>query len=173
MSGRLHLIEREQLVPLPADEAFAFFADAFNLEAITPPWLRFRILTPRPIAMQEGAFIDYRLALHRVPCRWHTRIDAWEPGRLFVDRQLSGPFSVWEHTHTFESRPGGTLIRDRVVYRMPLGPLGEIARRALIGRDLERIFDYRGAAVERLLVSGSAPWRRRPGSRRRATRPSP
>jgi ligand-binding SRPBCC domain-containing protein len=152
----LHTIEREQLVPRPADEAFDFFADAYNLEAITPPWLRFRILTPRPIAMGEGALIDYRLSLHRVPCRWHTRIDTWVPGRRFVDRQISGPFSVWEHTHTFEPRPGGTLIRDLVAYRMPLGPLGEIARRVLIGRDLERIFDYRRAAIARLLTERGA-----------------
>jgi ligand-binding SRPBCC domain-containing protein len=148
----LHTIEREQLVPQAADEAFAFFADASNLEAITPPWLRFRILTPRPIAMREGALIDYRLSLHRIPCRWHTRIEAWEPGRRFVDRQISGPFGVWDHTHTFETVTGGTLIRDHVVYRMPLGPLGEIGRRVLIGRDLERIFDYRREAIERLLV---------------------
>jgi hypothetical protein len=104
--------------------------------------------------MREGALIDYRLALHHVPCRWHTRIDAWQPGVRFVDRQLSGPFGVWEHTHTFEAAPGGTLIHDHVVYRMPLGPLGEIARRALIGRDLERIFDYRHEAIDRLLVRG-------------------
>jgi ligand-binding SRPBCC domain-containing protein len=120
---------------------------------LTPPWLRFRILTPRPIAMREGAIIDYRLSLHRVPCLWHTRIDAWAPGERFVDRQVSGPFRAWRHTHTFEEQPGGTLIRDLVVYRMPLGPLGALARRALIRRDLERIFDYRRDAIERLLVS--------------------
>ena len=151
-----HTIERAQLVPLEADKAFAFFADAYNLEAITPPWLRFRILTPRPIDMREGALIEYRLALHHVPCRWHTRIDAWLPGRRFVDRQLSGPFALWEHTHTFESQAGGTLIRDFVRYEMPFGPLGEIARRMLIGRDLERIFDYRHAAIEQLLASSAA-----------------
>ena len=143
-------------MPQAAEEAFAFFADAYNLEAITPPWLRFRILTPRPIAMHEGALIDYRLSLHRVPCRWHTRIDVWEPGVRFVDRQLSGPFSIWEHTHSFASAHRGTLIRDRVVYRMPLGPLGEIARCTLIGSDLERIFDYRREAIDRLLVARRA-----------------
>jgi ligand-binding SRPBCC domain-containing protein len=161
--GGLHEIDRAQLVPLPVEEAFAFFADAFNLEAITPPWLRFRILTPRPIAMGEGAMIDYRLQLHHVPCRWHTRIETWVPGRRFVDRQLSGPFSRWEHTHTFESRPEGTLIRDLVVYQMPLGPLGELARRLLIGRDLERIFDYRCEAVERLLGAARPSQSEKPG----------
>ena len=150
MKAPLHAIERTQLVPWPATRAFAFFADAYNLEEITPPWLRFRILTPRPIPVGEGTLIDYRLSLHRIPCRWHTRIDVWHPGVRFIDRQLSGPFDLWEHTHTFEGTPGGTLIRDHVVYRMPLGPLGEIARRALIGRDLERIFDYRREAIDRL-----------------------
>ncbi len=75
MAASAERIDREQLVPLPVDESFAFFADAANLEAITPPWLRFRILSPLPIAMQEGAAIEYRLTLHRVPVRWRTRID--------------------------------------------------------------------------------------------------
>ena len=77
----VHHIEREQLVPLPVGEAFAFFADAFNLEAITPPWLRFWILTPRPIPMSEGTSIEYRLSLHRLPFHWLTRIERFEPGR--------------------------------------------------------------------------------------------
>jgi ligand-binding SRPBCC domain-containing protein len=148
----VHLIEREQLVPVPVAEAFAFFADAFNLEAITPPWLRFRILTPRPIPMREGTSIEYRLALHRLPFRWRTRIERWEPGRRFVDTQVEGPFRLWEHTHTFEERPGGTLIRDRVAYRMPYRLLGALAHRLLLARDLERIFDHRRDAVDRLLA---------------------
>lgn len=151
----MHRIEREQLVPLSAAEAFVFFADAFNLEAITPPWLRFRILTPRPIPMGEGTSIEYRLALHRLPFRWRTRIERWEPVRRFVDTQVEGPFRHWEHTHTFEELPAGTLIRDRVAYRMPYGALGSLARRLLLARDLERIFDYRRDAVSRLL--GGAP----------------
>jgi ligand-binding SRPBCC domain-containing protein len=148
-------LEREQFVPLSVDDCFGFFADASNLEAITPPWLRFRILSPLPIAISEGAVIEYRLALHGLPFRWRTRIDQWEPGRRFVDRQVRGPFRLWEHTHTFEARDGGTTIRDRVLYRMPYGPFGALARRLLIGADLERIFDYRRDAVERLLGSGA------------------
>ena len=88
MKAPLQAIERCQLVPWNVTEAFAFFTDAHNLEAITPPWLRFRILTPRPIPMKEGTLIDYRLSLHYVPFRWHTRIDVWHPGVRFVDRQL-------------------------------------------------------------------------------------
>jgi ligand-binding SRPBCC domain-containing protein len=150
-------MERAQLVPLSADDAFAFFADALNLEAITPPWLHFRILTPRPISMQEDTLIDYRLTLHGLPLRWRTRITSWQPGKQFVDVQLRGPFRLWEHTHTFERRGDGTLIRDVVGYQLPLGPIGAVAHRMLVRGDLERIFDYRRDAVDRLLGAESLP----------------
>jgi ligand-binding SRPBCC domain-containing protein len=153
-----HRIERAQLVPLPAADAFASFADAYNLEALTPPWLRFRILTPRPIPMRKGTTIDYVLTTHRLPVRWRTEIVEWEPGRRFVDIQQKGPFRLWEHTHAFEDRHDGTLIRDTVRYRMPYGALGAIAQRVLVARDLERVFDYRRDAVDRLLgASRDAP----------------
>ena len=136
---------------MPVEDSFAFFANAYNLEALTPPWLHFRILTPRPIPMRNGATIEYVLTMHRLPVRWRTEIVEWRPGRRFVDKQIDGPFRLWEHTHTFEERHDGTLIHDTVRYRMPHGLLGAIAHRVLIARDLERIFDYRRDAVERLL----------------------
>ena len=158
---------RAQVVPLPLADAFGFFADALNLEAITPPWLRFRVLSA-PGRIEQGALIEYRLTLHRVPVSWRTRIEAWEPGVRFVDRQVAGPVADWEHLHEFRAVEGGTLIADRVDYRMPFGPLGALAHTALIGRDLDRIFDFRREAVSRLL--GSVPPPRRdprsaPGSR--------
>ena len=144
------MLTREQIVPGAPDEVFGFFADAANLEAITPPWLRFRIVTPKPIHMAAGTLIEYRLALHRIPIRWLTRIEVWEPGERFVDVQLRGPYRLWHHTHSFEARDGGTLVRDRVRYALPLGPLGELAHRALVRRDLERIFDFRHERVARV-----------------------
>src|SRR4051812_47039868 len=141
---------RSQVVPLPVVEAFAFFGDPLNLGAIPPPWLRFRLLSPT-VVLGDGALIDYRLRLHGVPVHWRTRIEAWEPGVRFVDRQLSGPFAHWEHLHTFTPVDGGTLIADRVDYRVPFGPLGAVAHAALVGRDLDRIFDFRRASVARLL----------------------
>ena len=101
--------------------------------------------------MEKGATIEYVLTTHRLPVRWRTEIVEWRPGRRFVDRQVDGPFRLWEHTHTFEERPDGTLIRDTVLYRMPYGALGAIAHRVVVARDLERIFDYRRDAVDRLL----------------------
>ena len=152
-----HVLTREQILPGAPDEVFGFFADAANLEAITPPWLRFRIVTPKPIHMAAGTLIEYRLALHRIPIRWLTRIEVWEPGERFVDVQLRGPYRLWHHTHSFEARDGGTLVRDRVRYALPLGPLGELAHRALVRRDLERIFDFRHERVARRLGRTPVP----------------
>ena len=146
-----HTLRREQRLDGPLDDVFGFFADAGNLEAITPPWLGFEIVTPRPIDMGAGTLIEYRLTLHRVLIRWLTEITVWEPGVRFVDRQVRGPYRLWEHEHRFEPWVGGTVIRDRVRYALPLGVLGAIAHRAFVRRDLERIFDFRRQEVQRRL----------------------
>ncbi len=149
--GRVQVIEREQLIARARPEVFAFFADALNLEPLTPPWLNFGVLTPAPIEMRQGAEIAYRMRLHGLPVRWLTRIEEWDPESRFVDRQLRGPYRLWHHTHTFEDRDGATLMCDRVRYAIPFGPLGRAAEALLVRRDLKAIFDFRREAVERLL----------------------
>jgi ligand-binding SRPBCC domain-containing protein len=152
MSVHVHIIRREQRLPGPPDEVFAFFADARNLEAITPPLLRFRVLQPDRIEMGVGALIRYRLRVRGFPVGWLTAIRAWDPPDRFVDEQLRGPYALWHHTHTFESLDGGgTLMRDVVRYALPLGPLGELARRLFVRRDLEAIFHYRAERIVELL----------------------
>jgi ligand-binding SRPBCC domain-containing protein len=146
MSGRIHVLERRALLPVTVEEAFRFFADAANLERITPAELRFRITTPLPIAMMDGARIDYQLALFRIPFRWKTEITHWEPNKSFVDEQQSGPFRLWRHTHTFESSLGGTWMTDHVRYALPLSPAGELAH-PIVRRQLDRIFNYRAEAT--------------------------
>ena len=147
---RYHTLTRQQRLPHPPDEVFGFFADAGNLEAITPPSLRFRIVTPRPIEMRAGALIEYRLRLRGLPLMWLTRIETWEPGRRFVDVQLAGPYALWHHSHEFEALDGGaTLMHDVVRYALPLWPLSEIAHAAFVRRELEGIFDFRSAEVAR------------------------
>ena len=147
----LQTLAREQILPAEPDAVFGFFADAFNLEAITPAWLRFRVVTPAPIAMAPGTLVEYRLRLHGVPVRWLTRIEVWEPGERFADVQVRGPYRVWHHTHSFEPHPDGTLVRDTVRYELPLGPLGKLAHAAFVRRDLQRIFDFRHEEVARRL----------------------
>jgi ligand-binding SRPBCC domain-containing protein len=146
-----HLLLREQVLHGAPRDVFEFYADAANLERITPAWLAFRIVTSPPIEMAPGTLIEYRLELHRVPIRWLTRIETWEPGQRFVDVQVEGPYRLWHHTHTFEPHRDGTLVRDRVRYALPFGALGELAHRLFVRRDLERIFDFRHASVSKVM----------------------
>jgi ligand-binding SRPBCC domain-containing protein len=146
--ARIHLLERTQRIDRPIAEVFPFYADAGNLERITPPWLGFEMITPTPIAMGPGALIEYKLHLHGIPISWRTRIEAWDPPRRFVDAQLRGPYVLWHHTHTFgDDGAGGTILGDRVRYALPFGPFGEIAHALFVRRDLERIFNFRRDAV--------------------------
>jgi ligand-binding SRPBCC domain-containing protein len=151
-----HVLTRSQRLTGSPDEVFGFFGDAANLEAITPPWLRFRIVTPQPIEMGPGVLIAYELRLHGLPLRWLTRIEVWEPPVRFVDRQVRGPYRLWHHTHEFAPDGDGTLMRDTVRYAIGFGPLGELARRGLVSRDLDRIFDFRAQEIARRLVTPPA-----------------
>ncbi len=147
-----YTLEREQIIPLPVEETFAFFCDAHNLERITPKFLNFRILTPAPIRMEAGTVIEYRLALFGIPFKWRTLIEEWAPNSMFVDRQLRGPYALWHHTHTFtELDRNRTLMRDVVRYRAPFGPLGRLAHWLFVERMLREIFNYRSRTTAELL----------------------
>jgi ligand-binding SRPBCC domain-containing protein len=149
----VHVLRREQRLPGSPEAVFPFFADARNLEAITPPLLRFRLLTPAPLEMGVGTFLQYALRLHGVPVRWDTLIQAWDPPHRFVDVQVRGPYRLWHHTHELEPVDGGTLMRDTVRYSLGFGALGEVARRAVVTRDLEAIFAFRAERVPELLAA--------------------
>jgi len=140
-------LERTQLVPRYLDETFAFFADPHNLEAITPPWLHFRILEA-PDRLERGSFLRYQLRLYGIPVRWLTEIESWQPPRGFSDRQLRGPYLLWLHSHRFAPVAAGTEIYDNVRYRVPGGPL---APTRLVRRLVDEIFDYRAARLRELL----------------------
>ena len=136
--------------PVPRAEVFPFFADPANLEALTPPWLKFEVLTPRPLPRGEGALFDYRIHVRGLGIRWRTLIEAFVPGEVFVDRQIAGPYALWHHTHRFEDLPnGGTRMTDRVRYRVGWGLFGRLATALWIRRDIERIFQYRREVLEK------------------------
>ncbi len=156
MAVRVFTFLSEVWLPLPPRDVFPFFAEARNLEAITPPWLNFRVLSQRPAEMGRGTVIEYRLRLRGVPLRWRSEITVWEPPERFVDVQRRGPYRFWEHEHLFLPRNGGTLAQDRVRYAVPGGPLLEwLVDRLLVRPDLERIFAYRRERLQQLL--GEAP----------------
>ena len=150
---REHVLRREQRLDARLESVFPFFADAGNLERITPPELGFQIDTPLPIEMRDGALLDYRLRLFGVPFRWRTCITSWKPLEGFIDEQIRGPYRLWRHTHSFERDGDGTRMVDEVRYALPFQPLGDLAH-PIVRRQLDRIFDYRAEVVPTLIGVG-------------------
>ena len=140
MASKEFTYHKSLWLPYPLEEVFAFFADARNLERITPPFVSFKVLTKGEIKMQAGTLIDYRILIRGIPVKWRTEIREWEPPHRFVDVQLNGPYKLWHHTHTFEERDGGTLCLDDVRY-WPSG--GALTNWLFVRRDVEKIFAYR------------------------------
>ncbi len=155
-----YVLRAECILPRSVDEIFPFFADAYQLEAITPPWLNFRVLTPRPIEMHAGQLIDYKLRLRGIPIRWKTKISAWEPNERFIDEALKSPYKFWHHEHLFEPCEDGTRVIDIVHYGVPGG---DLIHSLFVQREVQKIFEYRQqvlretfAAVDEPLVAAAA-----------------
>ena len=151
--SRAYRLTAEVFLPKSREEIFPFFADAYNLEELTPSWMNFSVLTPAPIDMHEGTLIDYKLRIRGVPLRWRTKITGWEPPYRFCDEQLKGPYRFWRHEHTFVNVDGGCLARDQVDYAVPGGKL---IHWLIVRRDVERIFEYRTEVLKRIFAGESS-----------------
>jgi ligand-binding SRPBCC domain-containing protein len=152
LRGRGYRLEASQWLPRSPEEIFGFFSDAFELQTLTPSWLRFCVLTPPPIHMRAGVLIDYRLQVHGLPLRWQSRIDQWSPPIRFTDVQTRGPYRYWSHEHIFQPLDGGTLCRDIVEYQVYGGML---VHALFVRRDLSRIFKYRQTILQQLFPGKS------------------
>ncbi len=146
-----HLLEREQWLPISIGEAWSFFSSPLNLAKITPDDMGFVIRQPfqdKPI--YKGQLITYTVSpLLGIPLKWVTRIAKVEAHYRFVDTQITGPYKLWWHQHTFIEKDGGTLMKDKVEYLLPLGPLGELVHGWFVRKKLEQIFDFRFRALEK------------------------
>ena len=153
----MHTLERGQVIPAARDEIFTFFEEPRNLGKMTPGRMGFRILKMDDPPMRPGFRIKYRIKVFGAPIRWLTTLSEYEPGRRFVDEQTTGPYAFWRHEHLFEDAEGGTLMRDRVQYKLPFGILGNAVQKLIVARELERIFDYRAQRMEELFAGSAEP----------------
>ncbi|MBK9167741.1 MAG: SRPBCC family protein [Bryobacterales bacterium] len=163
-----YVLRCEMFAPVPVEEAFAVFQNPYNLAAITPPWLGFKVLRD-DLTMRKGLEIDYTIRWMGIGMRWKTLITDYNPPYFFIDEQARGPYSMWRHKHTFESVAGGTKVSDEVVYRLPLGPLGDIAHWAMVDRQLRQIFGYRQKTLPGLIGGDRLGYRMSPVEIARAT----
>ena len=148
-----HTIRFEQFIDLPVEDVFNFFSKPENLSLITPPRLRFKILTPTPVPMKKGQSIDYILTImYLFKIRWTSLIQEYNRPYSFVDTQITGPYSYWHHTHSFISHKNGTIIKDCVVYSIPFGIVGTFLNAIYIKYDLNSIFKYRHKILDQIFT---------------------
>jgi ligand-binding SRPBCC domain-containing protein len=151
---------------------FHFFRDPSNLARITPAELGFKILTPPPLVMREGAVIDYTIHLLGLPVRWTTIITTYDPPHRFEDVQLKGPYAYWHHTHSFRAVEGGTEMTDTVRYLLPGGPVGPVVNALFVKRRLENIFMHRALVIAAMFPAKDVAVRNAASSPRRAVKKS-
>ena len=144
---KTYQLKKRLWLPQPREKVFEFFSDPYNLDRLTPAWLKFKILASGPVEMRQGTFLNYRLRIRGIPIRWQSEITAWDPPSRFIDRQTKGPYFLWIHEHLFEDYQGGTLIGDTVEYAVPGG---SIVQKFFVEPDLERIFKHRHRVLEEL-----------------------
>jgi ligand-binding SRPBCC domain-containing protein len=144
-------LQREQFIPAESVCVWDFFATPLNLGELTPSNLKFHIVGALPAAMHPGQIIERRISpLPGIWLRWVTEITDVQAGVSFVDEQHTGPYKFWRHEQTFQAVRGGVRITDRVSYGVGWGPLGWLAEKFWVRRQLAQIFDYRFQRVQAL-----------------------
>lgn len=170
----MYELNQEHYVDRPLKRVFPFFAMPENLALITPPSLDFHLLTPSPVAMEQGRVIDYTIRVFGIRVRWRSLISTYRPPECFVDEQLLGPYSFWHHTHRFVAEGAGTRLIDEVRYALPSllsQPMAAAVQRWHVQPTLQYIFDYRRQQIQRLFGAAASPeqatrraWRSNPGA---------
>ena len=153
----MYQLERQQRVSGSKEQVWAFLQNPANLDRITPPDLRFRIVTEIPAVMYNGLIVEYRITIPLIGTHaWVTEIKHIREGVSFVDEQRLGPYRFWYHYHEIREEADGVLLIDRVNYQPPFGVLGRLLHRLYIRRTLERIFAYRRERLAEFLAAPSS-----------------
>lgn len=142
----------EQFLETDINAAWDFFSSAKNLAVITPPELDFKILTDLDgKEIYEGMLIEYKVRpLFGIPVYWKTEIASVNKPEGFMDRQLKGPYKIWEHTHTFIQKENGVFMKDQVKYQLPFGVIGRLTNALIVKKKIEHIFTFRKEILNKI-----------------------
>ena len=151
-----YTLKRTSTIPGDMDSVFCFFENPHNLKEITPPWLSFRVKSATDEVMRQGTRISYTIRWLGLSMRWESLIAEYEKNVRFADEMIHGPYKSWYHVHRFRAVPDGIEMSDRVDYELPLGPLGGLAHRIMVRRQLEAIFDYREERIRQIFSRGGS-----------------
>lgn len=147
----MHQIKRTLVLPVSLPAFWDFFLSPDSLALISPPHVRLEIVGEAPEKIQEGQIIEYRMKpMLGIPLRWVAEITTLKEHVFFVDEQRKGPFRSWRHEHHFREVDRGVEMTDLLSYSLPFGFLGQLAHFLFVKQKLERIFDHRRNALERI-----------------------
>lgn len=149
---KIQTLYRELIVDTDLDTAWKFIRSPKNLDAITPDDLSFEIVSDVPDKMYNGLLIEYKVGIPFLGKQtWLTELKHIREHHSFVDEQRIGPYKIWYHYHEITEVEGGIRFIDRVNYVLPFGPLGGIAHRLYVKKQLKYIFDHRAKVTPSLL----------------------
>ncbi|WP_165227652.1 SRPBCC family protein [Aquisphaera insulae] len=144
---------KESRIAAPPEAVFRFHESPDALTRLIPPWESMTVAESDG-SLRPGSRVVLRGRLGPFPVRWVAVHTEYDPPHLFADRQESGPFALWYHRHRFlDDGRGGTILRDEVEYRVPLGSLGRLLAGGFVHRKLDRMFDYRHETTRRQCAS--------------------
>ncbi len=147
----IYQLKQEQQLPISLEQAWEFFCDPNNLDKITPPDMKFQILSGADQRMHEGQIIHYNIQIAPgIWNQWLTEIKNVHPLESFVDEQRAGPYKLWHHKHSLEANENGVLMIDQIHYALPFGLLGDLVHKLYVRKKLQRIFDHRVSVLKEM-----------------------
>ena len=154
------IFESRSIMPATADQVYEYHARPGAFERLAPPWQKLRVL--EETGDVTGGRITFAVWFGPAKRLWTAEMGSSIPGRQFVDRQVSGPFKAWEHTHRFV--PVGderSELLDHIEFSLPVGGVTDMVGEGPAGRALSRLFVFRHERT-RADLERHAHWADRP-----------
>ena len=149
------LFVKETRIAASPEAVFQFHERPDALPLLIPPWEKVTVEVP-PTSLAKGTQVILVNRMGPLKLRWVAEHTAYDPPRMFMDVQKSGPFHKWEHKHlVLADGASGAILRDEVTYELPMGILGRIFGGWFARSKIEKMFDYRHSVTKRVCEGGA------------------